>query len=83
MLIHAAGDSSSGNMPPHTFAIALTCSNEQALNELSHKLFLAGIAHKRIVESDAPYSGQLMALGLKPSWRSTLKKHLSSLPLLK
>lgn len=83
MLIHAAGESSTGSMPPHTFAIALTCPDEQALDEFSHQLFLAGIAHKRIVESDAPYNGQLMALGLKPTWRSSLKKHLSSLPLLK
>jgi hypothetical protein len=83
MLIHAAGESSPGNLPPHTYAIALSCKNEHELNELSHKLFLSGISHKRIVESDAPYNGQLMALGLKPGWRSELKKHLSSCPLLR
>jgi hypothetical protein len=83
MLIHAAGESSPGKLPPHTYAIALTQKNEHDLNELSYDLFKASIAHQRIVENDAPYSGQLMALGVKPGWRSELKKHLSSCPLLK
>lgn len=83
MLIHAAGESSPGKLPPHTYAIALTCPNEQDLDELSHRLFLEGIPHKRILESDAPFNGQLMALGLKPDWRKSLRKHLSHLPLLR
>ena len=83
MLIHAAGESSPGSLPPHTYAIALTCKTEHDLNELSFKLFQAGISHRRILESDAPYSGQLMALGIKPGWRSELRRHLSHLQLLR
>lgn len=83
MLIHAAGESSQGALPPHTYAIALQSKNEDDLNSLSHSLFLAGIPHRRIIESDAPYNGQLMAIGLKPGFRSELKRHLSHLPLLR
>jgi hypothetical protein len=82
-LIHAAGESSPGNLPPHTYAIALTCANEEELHALSRKLFLAGIKHKRIIESDMPYSGQLMAIGIPPQPRSQLKRYLSSCKLLK
>lgn len=82
-LIHAAGESSPGNLPPHTYAIALTCADEGELNTLSNRLFLAGIKHKRIIESDAPYSGQLMAIGIPPQPRSMLKRHLSSCKLLR
>ena len=83
MLIHAAGESSPGKLPPHTYAIALECQTEHDLHALSYDLFKSGIPHQRIVESDAPYNGQLMALGLKPGWRSELKKHLSSYKLLR
>jgi hypothetical protein len=83
MLIHAAGESSPGSLPPHTYAIALTTKNEEGLNELSYSLFKAGIAHRRIIESDTPYTGQLMAIGIKPGWRSELRKHLSHLRLLR
>lgn len=83
MLIHAAGESSPGSLPPHTYAIALETKNEDDLAELSHRLFLAGIPHRQIIENDAPYTGQLMALGLKPGWRGELKRHLSHLPLLR
>lgn len=82
-LIHAAGESSPGNLPPHTYAIALTCANEAELQALSQRLFLAGIKHKRIIESDAPWTGQLMALGIPPGKRSELKRHLSMYKLLR
>ena len=83
MLIHAAGESSPGNLSPHTYAIALTTPDEHALEHLSFKLFQLGIKHHRIIESDAPYVGQLMALGIPPRKRSEVGKHLSSLPLLR
>jgi hypothetical protein len=82
-LIHAAGESSPGELPPHTYAIALETPDEKALQELSSKLFLAGIRHKRIIESDAPWTGQLMALGIPPKKRSILKRYLSSCRLLR
>ena len=82
-LIHAAGESSPGNLSPHCYAIALTCKDEHELQALSEKLFLAGIKHKRIIESDAPWSGQLMAIGIPPQSRNKMKRHLSSCPLLR
>jgi hypothetical protein len=82
-LIHAAGESSPGSLSPHTYAIALTCSDETSLQALSEKLFFAGIKHKRIVESVAPWTGQLMALGIPPASRNFLKKYLSVYPLLR
>ena len=82
-LIHAAGESSPGNLAPHTYAIALTTKDEAELQALSERLFLAGIKHKRIIESDAPFTGQLMAIGIPPAERSKLKKYLSMYPLLR
>jgi hypothetical protein len=82
-LIHAAGESSTGNLPAHTYAIALTCKDESELNDLSFRLFAAGIPHRRIIENDAPWTGQLMAIGIKPMRRSELKRHLSGLKLLR
>ena len=83
MLIHAAGESSPGNLSPHTYAIALQARDENALNDLSFKLAAGGIPHKRIIENDAPYTGQLMAIGIKPMHRSALRRYLSALPLIK
>jgi hypothetical protein len=82
-IIHAAGESSPGNLPPHTYAIALTTRDERELSELSYELFRAGISHRRIIENDAPWTGQLMAIGIKPMFRSELRKHLSGLRLLR
>jgi peptidyl-tRNA hydrolase len=70
-------------LAPHTYAIALHAKDEKELQELSFKLFKAGIRHKRIHESDAPWTGQLMAIGIPPQPRSRLKKILSSCKLLK
>ena len=82
-LIHAAGESSPGNLSPHTFAIALCAKDETHLDQISFELFKNGISHKRIFEPDAPYNGQLMAIGVCPGDRKILRKHLSQLPLLK
>lgn len=87
-LIHAAGESSPGNLPPETRAVALTCADEPALRALSARLTAQGIKHYDIVEGDCgceatPYDGQLMAIGIPPQLRAPLKKLLSALPLLK
>jgi hypothetical protein len=70
-------------MPPHTYAIALTTRDETELNDISFRLFQAGIPHRRIIENDAPWTGQLMAIGIKPMRRSDLRRHLSALKLLR
>lgn len=80
-MVHAAGESSPGNLPEGTYAVVLCAPNEDALVGLAAKLALTSIAHTRIRESDAPYTGQLMAIGLTPCPRSVGRKALSSLPL--
>ena len=82
-LIHAAGESSPGDLPPHTHAIALTCKDERELEDISFLLFQAGVRHTRIIEDDPPYTGQLMAIGIPPQRRSQLKRLLSRQPLLR
>lgn len=81
--IHAAGESSPGNLPPSTYAIALAVQNEQALLAVEERLRAAGVVLTSIREPDPPYHGSLMALGLHPAPKSHLKKHLSMLPLLR
>jgi hypothetical protein len=61
-IIHAAGESSPGNLPPETHAVCLTVPDEPALRALRARLEQAGISLTPIVEVDAPYTGQLMAL---------------------
>lgn len=82
-LVHAAGHSSPGKLPPGTFAIALSCVDEEELRALSKRLESSGIAHECINEPDEPYNGQLMAIGLPPSYKSTYRKFLSNLPLIR
>jgi len=83
MLVHAAGESSPGNLPHDTHAIVLSVPNEPALAALAERLTKAGVAHVTIREPDAPWNDALMAIGLAPGRKEVLRKHLSSLPLLK
>jgi len=82
-LIHAAGESSPGNLDSRTFAFALVVNNEEELKNLSYDLFMAGIPHKSILEPDAPWNGQIMAIGVCPAPRKELKKFFSKLKLLR
>ncbi len=80
-IVHAAGESSPGNVPAGTFAVVLSVSDGSALMQLADRLRLAGASFTCIFETDAPWSGQLMAIGMRPARRSTLRKLFSSLPL--
>lgn len=82
-LIHAAGESSPGNLPQGTFAVALTARDEAELRTLHDRLEASGIEHVQISESDGAHAGQLMAIGVRPGVREGLRPHLSSLPLLR
>ena len=80
MLVHAAGESSPGNLPPNTRAVALG-ANEQALADLASRLEAAKIEHHRIEED-----GELFAIGIAPALDSDLvpiQKATSSLPLIR
>lgn len=82
-VIHAAGESSPGNIPSGTHAVCLVVPGEKELEELETRLRRAGIKHTTIVENDAPYTAQRTAIGFPPSGKGVLRKFLSALPLLK
>ncbi len=81
--IHAAGESSPGNLPPDTRAVALSVPDELSLLAVENALIAAGIEHSAIREPDAPYLGALMAIGVRPQPREPLRKVLGHLALLK
>lgn len=69
-------------MPDGTYAIALHVANEPELRGLARRLEDARIPHNLIVESDEPYSGQAMAIGVQPCDRRRLKPLLSRFALV-
>lgn len=83
MIIHAAGESSPGNLPSGTHAICLVVPGEKELWELEKTLRRAGLKFSAIIENDSPYTAQLMAIGTAPACKEVLKRYFSSLPLLK
>lgn len=82
-VVHAAGESSPGNLDPGTNAVVLEVENESALVALERQLQRAGVCHVSIREPDPPWDGALTAIGLVPlTDRSVVKPILSKLPLL-
>lgn len=78
---HAAGQGSDRH-PPGVYVVVLEVPDEPALAEIHEKLDSAGVAHTPIVEVDAPWSGQLMAIGCEMSRdRGPCRRVLSNLPL--
>lgn len=82
-LVHAAGESSPGNLPEGTYAVALGVPSELALQAVAARLTRAGVPFVPITEPDAPYAGALMAVGVVPARKEVLRRHLSDLPLVK
>lgn len=82
-MVHAAGESSPGNLKPGTYAVALAASSERELADLADRLEAAGEPVHRVVESHGRYAGQLMAIGLEPGPKSERGRLLSHLPLLR
>jgi hypothetical protein len=82
-IVHAAGESSPGYLPEGTHAVVLTVPDERALVVLSDRLVAARIPFVPVYEPDAPYCGAMMSIGLVPARKEVLRKHLSSLPLLR
>lgn len=80
-LIHAAGES--GPATEHTHAVSLATPDEASLRAIADRLTKAGIEFTAIIECDGDHAGQMMAIGCKPVLKSRIRKHLSSLPLLK
>jgi hypothetical protein len=82
-VIHAAGESSPGDLPPDTHAVALAAPDESALVQLEQRLIAAGVPHAAIREPDPPWANALMAIGLRPARRADVAWFVSNLPLLK
>lgn len=82
-IVHAAGESVTHRMPIGTHAVVLTVPNEGALLAVAAKLTEAGVPHALVNEPDAPYGGALMSIGVEPGRKEDLRRHLSSLPLLR
>lgn len=82
-LVHAAGESSPGNLAEGTYAVVLEVPDEAALRAVKARLSLTQVALVAVYEPDPPFNGQLMALGLVPVRKEAVRRFLSSLPLLK
>jgi hypothetical protein len=82
-IVHAAGESVSGELPPNTNAVVLAAKDETELRAVARKLQLAGVPHVLIQEVDPPFDGQCTAIGVVPlAERAKVKPILSKLPLL-
>lgn len=82
-IVHAAGESSPGDIVEGTFAVVLAAPDEESLMAVAARLLRERVAFVPIFEPDAPYDGALMAIGLRPARKETLRRYLSALPLLK
>ena len=82
-VVHAAGESSPGFLPAGTYAVVLAVPDEPALVKLAARLYRAGLPFVTVLEPDPPWSGQMMAIGVVPARKEALRKHLSSIPLLR
>lgn len=83
-VVHAAGESSPGNLDSGTFAVVLAVQNESELLKVCDRLRQAVIPHKLIREPDSPHNNAATAIGLWPTRdRKRLAKILGRLPLLK
>lgn len=63
--------------------MVLVVPGEADIALLADKLDAAGVPHVRVEEPDAPWLGALMAIGLVPGRKEVLRRHVSSLPLLR
>jgi peptidyl-tRNA hydrolase len=82
-VVHAAGESAclAARLPPGTHAVVLG-SSAGGLLALERALVAAGVPHVAVREPDPPYAGALLAIGLPPAPRASLRRHLGKLRLL-
>jgi len=81
MLIHAAGESSSGVVPRGTFAVALGSPSEHLLLKLENRLMLEKVSHAAFREPDR--DNQLMSIGIEPVGdRRVVRRFLKGFTLL-
>ena len=82
-VVHAAGESArlAASLPPGTHAVVLGASGAR-LSRLERELAAAGVPHAAVREPDPPYHGALLAIGVQPAPRASLRRHLGKLRLL-
>jgi hypothetical protein len=81
MLVHAAGESSPGNLPRDTYAVVLAVKDEAALARVEETLKEHGVQFVPVHEPDPPYFNQLMSIGVVPGKKKEVGRYLSSIPL--
>jgi hypothetical protein len=80
-LVHAAGET--GPSEPGTHAVVLSAKNKNHLLKIERQLIKNNIKHHSIREPDAPWNGEIMAIGLYPtSDRASVKPITRRLRLL-
>lgn len=82
-IVHAADESVEERVPKNTHAVVLTVPDEPALWRLRTRLETTSARFVCVVEDDAPYTGQFMAIGFAPARKEVIGRHLSRLPLLR
>ena len=65
-ITHAAGESVRGRVDSGTHAVVLSVPTEADLLAVAEQLAHFGIDHVLILEPDAPWNNQAMAIGLAP-----------------
>lgn len=83
MLVHAAGESSPGNLPSDTYAVVLAARDELHITLIGETLTRHGVRLVRIHEPEPPYDGALMAIGVEPQPKEGVRRFVSQLPLLR
>jgi peptidyl-tRNA hydrolase len=78
-IVHAAGESSPGNLSDGTYAVVLATSNEADLAELERRLIAGGLPHKAIREPNL--GNALTAVGVAPARKSSFRRWLSNIAL--
>lgn len=80
---HAAGSGSTQH-PPNTFVVVLAARSEEHLRSIHRKLELRDIDCTLIEETDPPFEGVAMSIGMGlVKDRTRVRKVVSNLPLLK
>jgi hypothetical protein len=77
MIIHAAGETGLRRAKPN--AVALWVKDEDELRDVAALLKQNGVKHLLVHEPDAPWCGQLMAIGIEPGPRETFYRLLRNL----
>lgn len=79
---HAAGESNPFNRK-NMHIVVLTCADEAELKATAHRLSVACLPHHVMSESDGPFAGQVLSLGVEPNRKEVVRRYLSCFPLFK